>query len=99
MAGKVTLTVNGNAIEMEVFIASLLENTVAGMAASLKGIDEIKDLSLIFAGEKMDLRVNGAPVSATEFVVKIFRSTIFGMVAPLKGVANNIESLVIKIER
>lgn len=98
MATRVVLVVNDRPVQLDKFVAGFIENTVVGMAASLKGVAEISSLSLDITGGTVALSVNGGAVTTLAFVSRIIRSTVFGMVATLKGVGE-IDRVVINIER
>lgn len=99
MTADTELMVNGEPIELEEFVASFLEQTVAGMAASLKDTSGWRRLSLEIRGEDVALSLDGNRVPTNEFVNLIFKSTIAGMVSPLKGVEGTVETLVFSMER
>jgi hypothetical protein len=99
MTARVELLVNGNPITLDKFVAGFIENTVAGMAASLKGVAEVSRLSMDIAGDVVVLSLNGNEVTTTPFVDRIFRSTVYGMVSPLKGVTGTIDRVVINIDK
>ncbi|MFC1652288.1 hypothetical protein ACFL3F_01075 [Planctomycetota bacterium] len=44
--GQVTLQVNGHNIELNDFVICMFTETVLGMLRSLRGIDEVKTVSL-----------------------------------------------------
>lgn len=98
MAKQVSLAVNGTAIEMNPFVAGLVESVVNGMVGSLRGTGQIDTLALaIDDAHQVSLNLNNTQVPLNPFVNKIFYSTIIGMVSSLKDVGK-ISSLKIDIK-
>jgi sulfur carrier protein ThiS len=98
MTEKVSLQVNGTAIELDHFVFSFLEHTVIGMLGSLKDTAPVSDLNLSIDGDKVSITLNGKAVPTNRFASKIIKSTMVGMVSPLKGVSR-VNNLQIEIAR
>ena len=86
MTREVTLSVNGNPISTDYFVAAFIDHTVSGMIESLEGTGKLERLTLSIDGEKVTINLNGANVQVNAFASKIIKSTIGGILAPLKGV-------------
>ncbi|MFH1382119.1 MAG: hypothetical protein ABIH70_04410 [Chloroflexota bacterium] len=88
MTQQITLTVNGNPINLDYFVQAFIEHTVSGMVEALEGTGPIKTLELSIDGNDVSLNLNGSPVSINAFVTRIIKSTTAGMVSTLKGVSD-----------
>lgn len=98
MTEKVSLQVNGTAIELDHFVFSFVEHTVTGMLGSLKDTEPVSNLTLSIDGDKVSITLNGKAVATNRFASKIVKSTVFGMVSPLKGVSR-VSNLQIEIAK
>jgi hypothetical protein len=99
MTKEVTLSVNGNPIQTDYFVAAFIDHTVSGMIESLEGTSPVQRLILSIDGEKVTINLNGGnlvPVNA--FASKIMKSTINGFLAPLKGVTFPVEKVQITLD-
>jgi hypothetical protein len=98
MARKVSLKVNGNPIELDDFVEGYVYHLTAGILASLKGTDAIKNLELDIDDDgQINIILNGTDVPLGYFPVQIIRNTLTGMVADLKGVTEKMRTLGLKI--
>jgi hypothetical protein len=98
MARKVSLTVNGNPIELNSFVEGYVYHIAAGILNSLKGTGVIKKLDLdIDSDGLVTVVLNGKAVSVNVFVMEIVRNTLAGMVSKLKGVDKEMSTLAIEI--
>ena len=99
MAKQITLSVNGEPIELIPFVGEYISGVVGGMVGSLRDTGEIRSLKLsIDSKGQVKINLNGADVPLKVFPKEIIRSTILGMVAPLKGVSE-VNRLEITIGR
>jgi len=98
MTKKISLQVNGAAINLDYFVQSFLSHTVRGMLESLENTEPVMRLNLTVEGDNVEIQLNDKPVSANRFVSKIMKSTISGMVAPLKGVNGPLVSARIEMD-
>ena len=87
MTRGVSLSVNGVPIELDYFVQSFIDHTVAGMLEALEGTGEIETLEILLEGEKVKIKLNGAEVPLKAFVNKFIKNTLMGMVSSLKGVS------------
>ena len=79
-------------------MSGLIDHTVGGVVASLRGTSEIRTLELSIDGSQVTINLNNAQVPVNQFANKIVGSTITGMVSSLKGISN-IKSIKIAIKR
>jgi hypothetical protein len=87
MARKVSLTVNGNPIELNPFVEGYVYYIAAGILNSLKDTKPIKKLDFdVDSDGLVTIVLNGDGVSVNVFVMEIVRNTLAGMVSNLKGV-------------
>jgi hypothetical protein len=97
---KISLSVNGNPIDLDYFVSGYLDHVTDGIIDSLKGAAEIKDLDLRIDDDGIvTITLNGGDIPLGYFATEIVRSTVNGMVAPLKGVTGAVKSLELKITR
>lgn len=85
-APKVSLSVNGVAIQIDGFALAFVESVVVAMLTALKGIEEMRSVHLSVRGDTVDIALDGAPVPVKPFVSKFIKNTVIGMVSSLKGV-------------
>ena len=98
MSRKISLTVNGNPIELDNFVEGYVYHGTVGILNSLKDTGTIKTLELNVDGDgHVDINLNGSEVPLSYFPVQIIRSTLAGMVASLKGVTGEMRTLELKI--
>ncbi|MDD5126810.1 MAG: hypothetical protein PHR43_01740 [Dehalococcoidales bacterium] len=98
MAKQVNLIVNGDAVEMNPFVRTFVEQVVNGAVGALRGTGQIDNLDLSMTnGQQVNLTLNNAQVPLSPFAGKIIYSTIVGMVSSLKDTCG-IESLKILIK-
>jgi len=95
-SSKVTISVNGNPVDIVEFVQEFIRQVVSGMLTTLKGVGDIHSAHLACNGEEVVISVNGAVVPSNEFVNQFIRNTANGMVGSLKGV-EQIERLEIDI--
>ena len=94
---KTTLTVNDKAIELTEYPEEFLTQTVLAAVATLKKVDEIKDLEVSFSNAKTTVTVNGKTIPLGPFPATVIAATFCGLVSALKGVDQELESFKIKI--
>ncbi len=98
MSRKVSLTVNGNSIEMNPFVEDYICQVAAGIVKSLKGTGAIKKLELdVDSDGQVTITLNGANVPCNVFVTQIIHNTLAGMVTDLKGVEKAMSTFSLKI--
>ena len=99
MTKQISLSVNGDPITLDYFVARFIDHTTGGMLAALEGTGDIGTVNLsIDEGEQVTINLNNAQVPVNPFVSKIIRSTMVGMVSTLKGVGE-IKTLELNITR
>ena|SRR3989304_1397122 len=97
MTRQVTLSVNGNPISTDYFVAAFIDHTVSGMIESLEGTGKVERLNLTINGAKVTIKLNGANVPVNEFASEIIKSTIGGILAPLKGVTLPVKKVQLTV--
>jgi hypothetical protein len=98
MARKVSLTVNGNPIELNPFVEGYVYHIAAGILNSLKGTSAIKKLDLDIDSDGLVTAVlNGSAVPVNIFVMEIIRNTLAGMVSNLKGVEKQMSTFALRV--
>ncbi len=98
MARKTSLVVNDIPIKLDYFVEGYIYHVVAGILASLKGTDTIKNLELNIDGdEQVKIILNGTNVPLNYFTTQIIHNTLAGLVSNLKGVTGEVSTLKIKI--
>ena len=95
-SNKVTLTINGNRLEIAIFVQQFIKQVVIGMLSALKGVGEIHSVHLVCRDDQVEISINGTAVPSNEFVNEFVGNTVRGMVSSLKGV-EQIEHLEISI--
>jgi len=86
MAVNLILKVNDVPINTDHFVAGFVNHTVSGMVASLEGVGEPDNLTIIIDGDSVQIKLKGVALPINDFAGRIIKSTIMGMLAPLKGV-------------
>jgi hypothetical protein len=100
MARKVSLTVNGNPIELNPFVEGYVYHIAAGILNSLKSTGKIKKLDLdIDSDGLVTVVLNGKAVSVNVFVMEIIRNTMAGMVKDLKGVEKEMSTFSLRVSQ
>lgn len=99
MTRQISLSVNGDPITLDYFVAGFVDHATGGMLAALEGTGDIETVSLsIDDGGQVAVNLNNAQVRLNSFATKIIRSTVLGMVSPLKGVGE-VKTLELNITR
>lgn len=100
MARKVSLTVNGNPIELNPFVEGYAYYIAAGIINSLKDTGEIKNLELdVDSDGQVSIVLNGDVVPCNVFVMDIIHNTLAGMVSNLKGVGKKMSTFSLRISQ
>ena len=98
MPRKTSLIVNNIPLELDYFVEGYVYHVVAGILASLKDTETIKNLELDVDGDGLvRITLNGADVPLSYFPVQIIRDTLAGMVSNLKGVTEKMRTLELRI--
>jgi hypothetical protein len=98
MARKVSLTVNGNPIKLDIFVEEYVYHVTAGILNSLKGTGAIKNLELdVDSDGQVTINLNGVAVPLSFFPVQIIRNTLAGMVSKLKGVEKEMSTFSLRV--
>ena len=99
MTPKVALLVNDKPVPVNYFVEGLIDHTVAGIIASLEGVEDIGgNLVLTIDGDTVAITLSDAPVPLNAFVQKTIKGIVTGIVAALKGVGE-INQVTISITR
>ncbi len=94
MTKEITLSVNGNPIKTDYFVAGFIDHTVSGMIESLEGTSPIQRLNLSVDGDKVTINLNGGNlIPVNQFASRIIKSTLTGIFTPLKGVTLPIDKV------
>ena len=88
MANQVSLNVNGQPVDLRLFVEGYVAQVADGIVQSLRGAAPTDKLELMVAESAVTVRQNGGELEVNEFVSKIIKSTVFGMVSPLKDVSD-----------
>jgi hypothetical protein len=94
---RAELEINNVSVELNPFAEQILNRTVVGAVACLKGAENIRDLELYLERGDVKLVVNGNELPLTPFPKDIIANTITGLVSSLKGVGK-IDSLKINVK-
>ncbi|MCR4394796.1 MAG: hypothetical protein NUV31_10540, partial [Dehalococcoidales bacterium] len=94
----ISVTVNGQPLELSDFPRDFVANTVVGAAKSLKGVDKVEKLELTLNYGKIKMTVNDQNIPLTPFPTLILARTLIAMVSTLKGVAGEVNNLEIKLK-
>lgn len=88
MAGslKAKLKVNKISIELNPFIEEFLSRITVGIAASLRGVEEVQSLEIRQEKGSVTITVNGNEIPITPFPNDIICNTLIGLVSSLRGV-------------
>jgi len=87
MTREISLTVNGQPIQLDYFVQGFIDHTTSGMMEALEGTGQIGRLKLTINGEEVKININDSWIPVNTFASMIIRSTMAGMLSPLKGVS------------
>jgi hypothetical protein len=93
---RAELAVNDASVELNPFVEEFLTRTVVGAVSSLKGAEDIHDLTLHLEQGDVKIIVNGNELPLTPFPNDIIASTITGLVSSLKGIVK-VDTLRVKV--
>lgn len=99
---KTKISVDGQELPLNPFVADLVGNVVKGIVSSLKtGANEIKKIEVHLQEQQIaSLKLNDQPISlemTTGFARRIVGNTLKGMLQPLKGVEGG-KDVIIQVE-
>jgi hypothetical protein len=92
------LIINNISINAHPFIRDFIEHTISGMIEALKGTEEIKNLNLYIAENRVTLNLNGALIPTNVMTSNLIKNTVMGMVSILHQI-DDIISLNITFQK
>ncbi len=94
---KTTVTVNSVPVELIDFPREFLTQTALAAVATLKKVEEIRELEISYAAGKSAVTVNGKKIPLGPFPSDLIAATFKGLLSILKGVEKNIDSYQITV--
>jgi hypothetical protein len=95
---ELSVTANGQPLELSGFPRDFVAKTVVGAAQSLKGVDKVEKLELTLNYGKIKMTVNDQNIPLTPFPTLILARTLIAMISTLKGVEGEVNNLEIKLK-
>ena len=93
---RVTLSINGESVQIVEFVKKLMGDVISGMLVNLKGADISQEICIFIDGDVISITTGGNIIETNPFIGDIIRKTTIGMASSLKRVGK-IEKLEINI--